>query len=300
MENAPFVSVIIPVYNDLEHVQTCLQALEEQGYPHDSYEVIVVDNGSDENVGAIALKYRRLTVCVEPRPGSYMARNTGVARARGEILAFTDADCIPASDWLEHGVAHLLNEPNCGMIGGKLEPLFHNPQHPTAIELYEVIMYFPQKRFVEMMKFSVTANLFTFRRIFEQVGDFDHTLKSGGDREWGERVASSGYRVCYADDVRVSHPPRASLAQLRRKVIRLSGGFEGIRKRKRPAANTVRFEWLLNHLPPLITVLRLRQERAYPVAAKEQLNILGIWGLMKFVEIRERVRLKFFGGEPAR
>jgi len=99
--STPFVSVIIPVYNDPERLKTCLQALEEQTYPQSSYEVIVVDNGSDESIEPIVTEFNQAKAGYEPHPGSYAARNKGLSLARGEVIAFTDADCIPALDWIE-------------------------------------------------------------------------------------------------------------------------------------------------------------------------------------------------------
>jgi len=198
---SPFVSVIVPVYNDPARLKTCLQALEEQTYPKDGYEVIVVDNGSDESIEPVVAHFPQAKAAYEAHPGSYAARNTGIAGAKGDVLAFTDSDCIPASNWIESGVAVLLRVPNCGIIGGQLVPSFEKPEHPTAIELYEVIMYYCQERFVNGVKFSVTANLFTFKHIFEHVGNFKSTLKSGGDREWGQRVAPFGYQFMCAGEV---------------------------------------------------------------------------------------------------
>ena len=115
------VSVIIPVYNDGERLRSCLQALAQQTYPTDCYEVIVVDNGSDAraNIQGIVQQFEGTISEFESTPGSYAARNKGISIAKGEIIAFTDADCIPTSNWIEKGVAHLQETVNCGLVGGK-------------------------------------------------------------------------------------------------------------------------------------------------------------------------------------
>ena len=102
-----FVSVIIPVYNDSERLKLCLEALENQTYSKDLYEVIVVDNASEEDIKSIVGQFSQAKYTYESQSGSYVARNKGISIARGEILAFTDSDCIPASDWIEKGVANL-------------------------------------------------------------------------------------------------------------------------------------------------------------------------------------------------
>src|SRR5687767_14260928 len=97
----PSVSVIIPVYNDTERLLRCLEALEAQTYPRNRFEVIVVDNGSDVPVADTLNRHAGCAILVtEPRPGGFVARNAGIERASGEILAFTDADCLPAASWL--------------------------------------------------------------------------------------------------------------------------------------------------------------------------------------------------------
>jgi len=103
-EKGLFASVIIPVYNDVKRLEICLKTLEAQTYNKDRYEVIVIDNGFNENIESAAAKYRHVKLLKESRPGAEAARNTGIAAAAGEVLAFTDSDCVPAEDWLEKGV----------------------------------------------------------------------------------------------------------------------------------------------------------------------------------------------------
>ena len=222
--NNPFVSVIIPVLNDSERLKICLQALENQTYPKSLYEVIVVDNGSKENIQPLLSSFSQAKLINEIRPSSYAARNKGLSIAKGGVIAFTDADCVPASDWIEKGVTNLLSVPNCGLVAGKIEIFYKNPGKPTAVELYESVIAFPQKYFVEVLKFSATANVFTFKSVIEHVGIFNDKLKSGGDTEWGQRVSSSGYKLIYADDTCIAHPGRYSVKDLYKKHIRLARG----------------------------------------------------------------------------
>jgi glycosyltransferase involved in cell wall biosynthesis len=227
MENAPFVSVIIPVYNDAAGLKSCLEALENQTYPKSHNEVIVVDNASHNSpeIEDIVRQYHQATYTYQTIPGSYAARNQGISIARGEIIAFTDADCIPYSNWLERGVNNLLNVPNCGLVAGKIDLFFQNPKSPTFVELYESITAFPQEKLLKNQKGGATANVFTFKEVINCVGDFNPTLKSNGDLEWGQRVFAKGYQQVYADDVCVAHRARSSLSQLYQRTIRLAGGI---------------------------------------------------------------------------
>ena len=220
----PFVSVIVPVYNDGQRVGQCIEALLKQTYPRTRYEALIVDNGSTDETPSVIEKYPVRMLREREIQSSYAARNKGIMNAEGEVIAFTDADCIPAPDWIEKGVANLLGVPNCGLIAGRIKPSFKDPKRPTPIEIYESVMHFGQNRRVQRDRYGATANVFTYKKVFENIGLFNDTLKSGGDNEWGRRVFSSGYKQIYADDACVAHPTRYSLKQLRDRIIRLAGG----------------------------------------------------------------------------
>jgi glycosyltransferase involved in cell wall biosynthesis len=226
MPTTPFVSVIIPVYNDAERLHCCLTALEQQTYPKTCYEVIVVDNGSTiGDVATIAAAFSQAIVTVEPRPGSYAARNQGLTLAQGDVIAFTDADCIPVVDWLANGVEILLGTSNCGLVAGKIDVFFRDPAKLTLVERYERVMAFQQREHLEHYHYGSTANVFTLRQVIDQVGAFDATLKSNGDFEWGRRVAAQGYQQVYAEAACVAHPARHSFAELYKRSLRLAGGI---------------------------------------------------------------------------
>ena len=224
------VSVIIPVFNDSKRLKLCLKALQNQTYPKDSYEIIVVDNNSDEKIKAVVSQFPQTIITRECKPGSYAARNKGISLAKNEIIAFTDSDCIPASNWIEKGVLNLLKTPNCGLVAGQVKIFYKNPEQPTAVELYQKVVAFPQKKFVQELNFGVTANVFTFKSVLETVGLFDDRLMSGGDYEWGQRVFANGYCQIYAEDTIVEHPARYSFRELHKKMVRIMDGRRDLRR----------------------------------------------------------------------
>jgi glycosyltransferase involved in cell wall biosynthesis len=230
MNHLPFVSVIVPVYNDPVRVAGCIEALLAQTYPSDRYEVLVVDNCSTDTTAEIVSRYPVRLLAEHQRQGSYAARNKALQEARGDIVAFTDSDCVPATNWIETGVARLQQQPRCGLLAGKVSIFFRDPAHPTTIELYERMTAFPQERYVAQEKYGATANVFTFMHVIQTVGTFDPNLKSSGDREWGKRVAAAGFEISYADDVCVDHPARYSMSELLQKRARIIGGHEQIRR----------------------------------------------------------------------
>ncbi len=221
----PFVSVVIPVFNDAANLRVCLERLVGQTYPSERVEILVVDNGSDEPIDELVAQFERTSLYSESRPGSYAARNRGIAAAKSEILAFLDSDCVPAPDWLEKGVARLAANPGMGVVGGRVDFSFGDPENPSPVEIYDSLTSFKQKSYIEKSHFSGTGNLFAWRRVFERVGPFNAELKSGGDYEWGNRVYAHGIGIAYADDVRVTHPARQSLGPLLSKHRRVMGGI---------------------------------------------------------------------------
>ena len=294
----PFVSVIVPVFNDAGRLRLCLEALDAQTYPKELYEVVVVDNGSDEPPARVVARFARARFSVEPRPGSYAARNRGLALARGDVFAFTDADCLPAPDWVERGVAALFATPNCGFVAGRVEIFFADARRPTAVELYEGLAALAQKTYVEAGRFGATANLFTTRAVVERVGAFDDSVMSGGDVEWGQRVASRGYAVAYADDARVSHPARRTLAELYRRTARVVGGFHELTRAGKCEYISLGRGLLVDSLPPVRAALRLLRGRR-PERLSDRLKVAAVMFFAQAAQTVELLRLKA-GGRPRR
>lgn len=294
----PFVSVIVPVFDDAERLRLCLRALDRQTYPRESYEVIVVDNGSAQSVAHVAANFGQARLTHEKRPGSYAARNRGLSVARGEVLAFTDADCVPWSNWIERGVAELRRAPGCGLVAGRINLFARDPERPTAVELYEGLTALRQREYVERGGFGATANLFTLRTVFEQVGPFDQTIKSGGDLEWGRRVAAHRYTLIYADDVCVDHPARRSLGELYRKVVRIIGGFRELNRAKKTPYTGLGKGFVIDSLPPIRASVGAWRDPTL-VTTTHKLKVIGVLFFVQYAQAWERLRLSA-GGEARR
>jgi glycosyltransferase involved in cell wall biosynthesis len=293
-ELKPFVSVIIPVYNDVERLQKCLTSLEEQTYPQNLYEVIVVDNASDESIEAIVEQYQQAVATYEKKPGSYAARNQGISLAKGEIFAFTDSDCIPAKNWLEKGVVALKSNPNCGIVGGQVELFYQDPKHLSAVELYENYSAFTQQQNIEQFRFGVTANLFTFKSVFERVGTFNSQLKSNGDREWSHRVYNHKYQLVYDEKVIVRHPARFSLGQIYQKFLRTVGGQEEVAQKSNNKLAKIDSKLILGFLPPIKYYFRVFSvNNKYSIS--EKIKIILVFTGLKYAGQIERVRVRMGG-----
>src|SRR5262249_55512081 len=111
MTSPPLFSVIIPTYMRPQQLQDCLEGLACQNYPRDRYEVIVVDDGSPDMPEPVTTPFHarmQLRLLRAPHGGPAAARNAGAREAAGDLLAFTDDDCVPSSGWLQalaHGIS---------------------------------------------------------------------------------------------------------------------------------------------------------------------------------------------------
>lgn len=213
------VSVIVPSYGDTEALNQCLEALACQSLPGSRYEVLVGDNNPQAIPAAQQVSGVRYVHC--PEGFSYAARNAALAQARAPVVAFTDADCIPASDWLESGLLALREQPDVSLVGGRVDVFGYSR---SAAANYDRLLAFQQDLSVRNGRYSVTANLFTYRRIFEQVGGFDGSRRSGGDRHWCHLAQQHGHRLVYADQVVVRHPARERLGEILYKSRRVASG----------------------------------------------------------------------------
>nr|WP_320194055.1 glycosyltransferase [uncultured Desulfobacter sp.] len=262
-----FVSVIIPVYNDSKRLSIVVKSLIKQSYPKSRYEVIVVDNGSIDDSLIVAQgfkeKYPELikTITENSIQSSYAARNKGLNAAKGDIVAFTDSDCIAHRDWILEGVNTLENN-NCEIAGGKIELFFQISGSPNIWEIFDKHHFFRQRHNIEEAFFSVTANLFTYKSTFEDIGTFNSDLKSGGDREWGSRAAASNYNFVFTDKAIIYHPARHLLKQHLRKGRRVSLGLYDLYYRQHTRIDQIKMLLVRDTLPPirrLISILTNEQ-----------------------------------------
>jgi GT2 family glycosyltransferase len=280
--------VIVPVFRDWRALPSCLQALESQSYTAGGYEVVVVDNEPDGDPDAKLdlARYPHARLVIEEKPGSYSARNRGVAAARGDIFAFTDADCLPRADWIGNAVGLLQKDPEIARVAGRIEIFPLSESSPSSVELYERVFAFQQQTTVETLGAAIGANLIVRRAVVEAIGGFDEGLLSGGDLEWGRRAAEAGFRIVYAPEVRVDHPARASWESIIRKTRRLQGGQWAAGRGWRRASPR------LARLRVALTTPRLN-------GPWERARVVFVLLVLRLVRSLETLRLRL-GGRPAR
>lgn len=288
----PPITVIVPFYGaDLQRLQRLLDSLSRQDYPG-AFDLIVVDNNEQACVPASAVKGRLLH---EPEPGSYVARNAGLRVATGEIIAFTDSDCVCTPQWLSRGVAELLRDPAVGVVGGGVLPLTADDRGPSLTERYDAFFHMRQAHYVTNMGFAATANCVTRRALFEEVGPFDTRWRSGGDRAWCGKVLAAGYTLAYCAEAAVLHDTRR-LNGLVLKSRRLAGQEWS---RARAAGGGLRSALRSDLKIYSMRVRRLVDARE-PATLPDRVAFGALSLMLETVRVAELLRIRVTGGSPER
>ena len=213
----PRVAVIIPHYNDAERLARALHALAEQD--RRGVEVVVVDNASPVDLGPLRVEYPWVIWLHQSEPSAGLSRNAGVAGSTAPWLAFLDADCRPASDWLDR-VRRIASGPADWVTGGRIEVFDETAPPRSGAEAFETVFAFDQEAYIRDKGFSVTANLVTARAVFERTGPFRAGLSE--DLDWCRRATAAGAHLVYDPDLVVGHPTRQTWPALARKWRRLT------------------------------------------------------------------------------
>lgn len=215
----PDVSVIVPIYNGAADVPELLNCLRSQTYPRDRVEYCLVDNNSgDRTADLLAAAARDENLTLHPLyetqiQSSYAARNTGIRAARGELFAFTDADCRPQPNWLSELVKPF-TDPNIGIVAGEIQAL---PAQTLLERHAETAETLSQKHTLNhsFCAYGQTANLAIRRAAFQDVGLFRPYLTTGGDADICWRILrETDWQLMFTDSAVVLHRHRATLRQL--------------------------------------------------------------------------------------
>ena len=219
VENSdPFITVIIPTYHDWERLQWCIDALAEQSYPEIKIEILIINNDTNDKVPKTFKLPKNAKILSENKVGSYAARNRGLKNSRGEIIGFTDSDCIPDKDWIKNAVKEFQNDM-VSLIGGKVK--IYKPKNGSNI-VYDYEKIFSFRQHINVPKGNcVTANLFIKRSVVDKIGYFDETVNSGGDWKYTQKAVDNNLVMEYCDNVVVSHPSRKDIVSLLAKRKRI-------------------------------------------------------------------------------
>ena len=255
LARTPKVSIVVASYNGDRTLKSCLESLTKLNYP--DYEVILVDDGSTDTTPQLAQQFRwdkseipavpaaaptQLVISAEngrfryfrhsTNLGLSVARNTGIAAAIGEIVAFTDSDCRADEDWLQYLVADLLDSDYAGMGGPNLLP-------PEDSAVATAVMVSPGGPAHVMLtdreaEHIPGCNMAFWKSALTEIGGFDpQFMKAGDDVDLCWRLQQAGMKIGFSPSAFVWHYRRSNVrAYLRQQ--RGYGEAEALLVRKHP------------------------------------------------------------------
>ena len=252
----PKVSVIVCSYNGGQTLEACLRSLKKLNYP--DYEVVLVDDGSKDNTREIVSHHPWVRAIHQPNMGLSVARNVGAAHATGEIIAYTDSDCMADPDWLYYLVGTLLSGDYAGVGGPNISPPAQNwhqacvaaaPGGPSHVLLTDVVA-----------EHIPGCNMAFHRWAFDKVGGFDPEYrKAGDDVDFCWRLQQEGQVIAFSPSAIVWHYRRFTLKAFRKQqegygeaesLLRFKHlvffGPTGTAKWKGQIYGAPRFTWLIN------------------------------------------------------
>jgi glycosyltransferase involved in cell wall biosynthesis len=239
--------VIVPVKNGAAQIGELLNSLMHVDYDRDMLEIVVVDGNSTDNTREIVSQYP-VKLLLEERPGLNAARNTGVKNSSGEIVAFTDADCIIPEDWVSKIVDNF-RDSQVGCVGGNVVGYYDIfLSHYSDESFIPVMRIFRKKEVLDSVKppqkYPAGCNMAFKREALKKVGLFDEDIKYGFDEdELVERICRGGYKMVLDPNVLVRHKHRPALKELLKQNFNYGKGL-GLMLRKM-GIKSVFSKWIL-------------------------------------------------------
>jgi succinoglycan biosynthesis protein ExoA len=219
-QDRPFVSLIVPLRNERDSIDECLESLTSQTYPHDRLEVIVVDgrsvDGTTEIVGAWSRKSPMVRML--DNPGQLMAEglNIGIRTARGDVIGAVSGHSVPARDYVERAVA-ALRETGAWCVGARIERIATTPLQRAIARATASPFGVGDARhnYAQQAQWVETAFPGMWPRfVFDRIGMFDASLPSNEDNEFSYRIWQAGGSVWLDPSIVVRYCPRATLPEL--------------------------------------------------------------------------------------
>jgi len=202
----PKISVVIPAYNAEKTIGDTIQALLNQHYPKKNYEIIVVDDGSNDSIRKIIKKFKRVKLFGQKHKGPAAARNLGVKHSKGNIILFTDADCIPDKNWIKN-IVHPFKDKDIVGVGGTYKTL--NKNNLIARFVGYEIEDRHEKLKKEMLDFDFIGTYSAAYRkdIFLKFDGFDERfpMASAEDPDLSFKMSEAGLKMLFQPKAFVYH-----------------------------------------------------------------------------------------------
>jgi len=256
------VSVVIPTYNGEKKIRETLEALSAQD--HSEYEIIVVNDGSTDQTEKIIKELQKeisqLRIVTQENQGPGRARNRGVEEAKGEIIAFTDDDCVPERKWLRKITEMFKEDKKIGIIGGTYLP---DQKENTWIDRWQRsnTNIFMESGLGKKIHFFETNNMAIRKDIFKEVGGFN--LLFGGkegseDIDLNYKVLKKGYHLILSPEARLKHKHKENLKGLLKRA-HIAGSGDAMFMLINPEKKT--FRPYQSFITPILALRRTMEQR---------------------------------------
>ena len=214
----PSLSIIVPVLNMGRTIRATMESLIRLDYPGNNLEIIVIDGKSKDDTRKIVQEYPVALVDQEGK-GLNAARNTGIKYSSGEIVAYTDGDCVVPRDWAKK-IARNFMDPSIGFVGGTMEgydrtSLLSNYMDESLFQSKPGFRIRVETTDLKLMQFPAGANMAFRRRSLARVKFFDENITYGfDDLQPVEAMGFKGFRIVLDPDVNILHQHRNTLRDL--------------------------------------------------------------------------------------
>ncbi|MFH1642290.1 MAG: glycosyltransferase [Nanoarchaeota archaeon] len=198
MKEINFVSVIIPALNEERYIKKCLFSLSCINTPRESFEIILVDNGSDDATREIAKKYTE-NVFLVPQINISALRNFGAKHSRGEILAFLDADCVVEKEWLNNAVRHF-KDLQIAAVGS-----FHKIPDDASWVARAWYQHDCRNEEICFTNYLPSGNIFVRRDYFSSIKGFNEKLNVSEDTDLCFRLRKENYKILLDKSISAIH-----------------------------------------------------------------------------------------------
>lgn len=197
-------SVIIPCYNAASHIKDLFESLRNQTLPQNEFEVIVVDDGSQDKTASLVRKYPFIYL-FQKNQGAGSARNFGVQKSQGQILLFTDSDCIVPRDWVgKHTLVQERNEKIGIIVGGVKKP--KEKSLVAWADFFSSWFNAHENLDRHLVKdYSPSVNASLKKEIFKKVGGFSRKKLTGEDVDFCFRAQKLGVKILFDPSLSLWH-----------------------------------------------------------------------------------------------
>lgn len=253
-EDRPFVSVIVPIRNERDFIQGCLNSILENDYPADRMEILVIDGESDDGtvdiVQRMSSEDSRLQLLTNHRRIQVVALNQGIDAAIGDIILRVDGHAKVANDFISQSVNALVNHPECWCAGGIVETVNDTVLGKVIAAATSCPIGVGNSQF-RIGHFEGHVDTVPFpaywKWVFERIGPFDEELVRNEDDELNARVLEAGGKIYLSPSIRSQYFSRSSFGKLWKQYYQY--GVWRIRTVQKRGSASVRY------LVPLVFVM---------------------------------------------